>query len=370
LIPLLKKLFPPELVTIAAEPAKLEQIKAISNENCNNFMSGRVFIKSAYTDHIPLPVTHVFNESGAEPDTFSPIGAIIMSSFASVADPATRKVPTSSYPEQLHKTLKFETGFMSDLIGFLKNTTWEATQTSDFAGNNTEYSFRINVGLNGGINGGIVSGNDVTNSNISKTEFNGGYYFQGNPTKNKFIYKNVEKVGNAEILKQILRYMIIKEMGDMMQVYVKLVWFYLQNPQFAKDKFVMSTTDLVVMNTCQLFKMPCLYTNQGKDTSLLSEQEKTDFKNMLEEKMGNKGTQIYNNWKKNNKFANTLYYLPFEELNLILETRQIPTLNILECLASKGLNGKNIYWDIDMHFNGTGYNYVADCVVEKSWITP
>ncbi len=64
------------------------------------------------------------------------------------------------------------------------------------------------------------------------------------------------------------------------------------------------------------------------------------------------------------------YYLPFEELNLILETRQIPTLNILECLASKGLNGKNIYWDIDMHFNGTGYNYVADCVVEKSWITP
>ena len=25
------------------------------------------------------------------------------------------------------------------------------------------------------------------------------------------------------------------------------------------------------------------------------------------------GTQIYNNWKKNNKFANTLYYLPVVE---------------------------------------------------------
>jgi hypothetical protein len=79
----------------------------------------------------------------------------------------------------------------------------------------------------------------------------------------------------------------------------------------------MSTTDLVVMNTCQLFQMPCLYTNQGKDTSLLSEQEKTDFQNMLEDKMIKKGKnpgtgrEIYKNWKKNNKFANTLYYLHF-----------------------------------------------------------
>jgi len=349
LIPLLNELFPRQIVTIAAEPAKLEEIKAISNNICEKYISGRVFIKSAYTDHIPLQVTHVFNESGADPDTFSPGDATIMSSFASVADPATRKVPTDSYPEK-DKTLRFDANFMSGLVGFLAGTTWQAKQTSDFGENNTEYSFGINVGVNNGVTGGIVSGNNVTNNAtnnatnntiaISKTDFSNpktgkGYYFQGNPTKNKFIYNNVVKnqqnIENPEILREILRYMIIKEMGDMTQVYVMLVWFYLQNTEITKDKFVMSTTDLVVMNTCQLFQMPCLYTNQGKDTSLLTEQEKELFDDDFNMKMTEKtnGTQIYNNWKKNNKFANTLYYLPFEESSETLELKKRRRLETL-----------------------------------------
>ena len=273
-----------------------------------------------------MPVTHVFNESGADPDTFSPIGATIMSSFASVADPATRKVPTGSFPGE-NDTLHFDPTFMSGLVGFLEQTSWWAKQIGNFIpDNNTEYKFEINVG-----NDNIVHNNskniNATKINIDKTDFSDpitgkGYYFQGNPTKNKFINRNLENIlinRNLENIPEILRYMIIKEMGDMMQVYVMLVWFYSQNPQnsqnpqITKDKFLMSTTDLVVMNTCQLFKMPCLYTNQGKDTSLLTEKEKTDFKNMLEKKVDNKGTDIYKNWKKNNKFANTLYYLPFEE---------------------------------------------------------
>jgi len=315
LIPLLNQLFPPKFVTIAAEPARLEEIKAISNDKSNRFMSGRVFIKSAYTDHIPLPVTHVFNESGAEPDTFSPIGATIMSSFASVADPATRKVPTSSYPGENY-TLHFDPTFMSGLVGFLEQTTWWAMQIGVFRpDNNTQYKFEINVGANSDVTGGIVSNNDndndnvVTNNTIAKNKFSGGYYFQGNPTKNKFINKNP---GN---LSEILRYMIIKEMGDMMQVYVMLVWFYLQNTERNKNNFVMSTTDLVVMNTCQLFQMPCLYTNQGKDSSMLSEEDKIVFDRDFNDKMKKKenGNQIYKNWKKNNKFANTLYYLPVVE---------------------------------------------------------
>jgi hypothetical protein len=333
---ILNQIFDPRLVDIARGSTTLEEIKAISNNICKNFMSGRVFIKSAYTDHIPLPVQYVFNESGAEPDTFTPIGANIMSSFASVADPATRTAPTRCYPDYnpgYEQPLKFDASFMYDLVGFLSNTTWEATQTSEFDrnnSNNTKYSFSINVGSNVGSNGDIVRGVNVTNSNIAKTSFHGGgggYYFQGNPTKNKIINNSINK--NVTNIPEILRYMIIKEMGDMMQVYVMLVWFYLEiqnNPQMTKDKFVMSTTDLVVMNTCQLFKMPCLYTNQGKDTSLLSEQEKTDLKNMLEKKMDNKGTQIYNNWKKNNKFANTLYYLPFEESGELKKRRRLETL--------------------------------------------
>ena len=328
LIPLLNQLFPPKFVTIAAEPARLEEIKAISNDKSNRFMSGRVFIKSAYTDHIPLPVTHVFNESGAEPDTFSPIGATIMSSFASVADPATRKVPTSSYPGENY-TLHFDQTFMSGLVGFLEQTTWWAMQIGVFRpDNNTQYKFEINVGANSDVTGGIVSNNDndndnvVTNNTIAKNKFSGGYYFQGNPTKNKFINKNP---GN---LSEILRYMIIKEMGDMMQVYVMLVWYVIimENNKNNKNKFVMSTTDLVVMNTCQLFQMPCLYTNQGKDSSMLSGQEKIDFDDIFKKKMDSKGTEIYKNWKKNNKFANTLYYLPFEESSELKNRRRLNTI--------------------------------------------
>jgi hypothetical protein len=344
LLTILKRIFPENIVNFASPATKLEEIKAISNEICKNFMSGRVFIKSAYTDHIPLQVTHVFNESGAEPDTFSKNGTIIMSSFASVADPATRTVPMDSFPGK-GNILNFDSTFMSGLVGFLEQTTWYATQTSNFDNNNTQYKFKINVGVNNGVTGGIVRGDNVTNNAtnnatnntiaISKTDFSDpitgkGYYFQGNPTKNKFIYNNVVKnpqnIENPEILREILRYMIIKEMGDMMQVYVMLVWYVIimENNKNNKNKFVMSTTDLVVMNTCQLFQMPCLYTNQGKDTSLLTEQEKELFDDDFNRKMNEKtnGTQIYNNWKKNNKFANTLYYLPFEESSETLELKK------------------------------------------------
>ncbi len=319
IIDILKRIFPEDIVNFASENTRLEEIKAISNNICKDFISGRVFIKSAYTDHIPLSVDYVFNESGAEPDTFSRDNVTIMSSFASVADPATRTVPTSSFPGE-NKRLYFYENFMSGLVGFLPQTTWDATQTSVFNDNHTQYSFGINVGLNGG----TVNGNNVTNDTIAKNKFGGGYYFQGNPTKNKFINNNLRNIPG--ILPEILRYMIIKEMGDMMQVYVMLVWYVIimKNNKNNKNKFVMSTTDLVVMNTCQLFQMPCLYTNQGKDSSMLSGQEKIDFDNEFEKKMLEKanGPIKYKNWKKNNKFANTLYYLPFEESSETLELKK------------------------------------------------
>lgn len=325
---ILKQIFPDNLVDQASLP-KLEEIKAISNDNCKEYISGRVFIKSAYTDHIPIPVTHVFNESGAKPDTFIPSNANtrIMSSFASVADPATRTDPTESFPRQ-NVGLQFDESFM-ELVGFLKETRWYAVQTSEFDinnSNNTKYSFSINVGNDGG----IVSGNNVKNSDIAITPFSGdtGYYFQGNPTKNKFINNN--PISNRDKLAEILKYMIIKEMGDMMQVYVMLVWFYLEqkNEQMTKEKFVMSTTDLVVMNTCQLFQMPCLYTNQGKDNSMLTGEDKTKFELIYKEKIAAKanGRDEYNNWKKNNKFANTLYYLPITENGLDKLKRRLNTI--------------------------------------------
>jgi len=325
---ILKQIFRGDLVDNASLP-KLEEIKAVSNNNCINDISGRVFIKSAYTDHIPIPVQYVFNESGAKPDTFSPKDATIMSSFASVADPATRTDPTEGFPKQ-NVELRFLDSFMN-LVGFLPTTSWSATQTSDLNANENKYNFNINVGrCEKGTDGGIVSGNNVTNSNIAITPFSGdtGYYFQGNPTKNKFINSNPTLTGDK--LVEILRYMIIKEMGDMMQVYVMLVWFYLeQKNRMTKDKFVMSTTDLVVMNTCQLFQMPCLYTNQGKDNSMLTGEDKTNFENIFEKKILAKenGPEAYKNWKKNNKFANTLYYLPIaEESELLKKRRRLKTI--------------------------------------------
>jgi hypothetical protein len=324
---ILKQIFRGDLVDNASLQ-KLEEIKAVSYDNCRNDISGRVFIKSAYTYHIPIPVQYVFNESGAKPDTFSPEGARIMSSFASVADPATRTDPTHCFPKQ-NVELHFHDSFMK-LVGFLETTSWSATRTSEFVtnnSNNTEYTFSINVGNDGG----IVSRDGVTNSDIAITPFSGdtGYYFQGNPTKNKFINSNPTLTGDK--LVEILRYMIIKEMGDMMQVYVMLVWFYLKkrkNPQMTKDKFVMSTTDLVVMNTCQLFQMPCLYTNQGKDNSMLTGEDKTNLENIFAKKILAKenGSEAYKNWKKNNKFANTLYYLPIEESDLLKKRRRLKTI--------------------------------------------
>jgi hypothetical protein len=183
---ILKQIFRGDLVDNASLQ-KLEEIKAVSYDNCRNDISGRVFIKSAYTYHIPIPVQYVFNESGAKPDTFSPEGARIMSSFASVADPATRTDPTHCFPKQ-NVELHFHDSFMK-LVGFLETTSWSAMQTSDLNANENQYNFNINVGrCEKGTDGGIVSRDGVTNSDIAITPFSGdtGYYFQGNPTKNKF----------------------------------------------------------------------------------------------------------------------------------------------------------------------------------------
>ena len=317
---ILTQIFENQPLVEEATLPKLEEIKAISYHNCKEYISGRVFIKSAYTDHIPIPVQYVFNESGAKPDTFSPEGATIMSSFASVADPATRTNPTESFPG-LNFGLRFDRSFM-ELVGFLEGTMWGAMQIGKFDVNNTQYNFRNWVGR-----GVEVSGQSVTDSSIATTPFNGrtGYYFQGNPTKNKFINKYPDNV-----VPEILKYMIIKEMGDMMQVYVMLVWFCLeqQKNQMNKHNFVMSTTDLVVMNTCQLFQMPCLYTNQGKDNSMLTEQDKKNLEDIYKKKILAKanGIDVYKNWKKNNKFANTLYYLPITENGLDKLKRRLNTI--------------------------------------------
>ncbi len=64
------------------------------------------------------------------------------------------------------------------------------------------------------------------------------------------------------------------------------------------------------------------------------------------------------------------YYLPFDELEALLKSKHIKTLDVLECFKSKDLISNSVYWKIDMHFNSAGYNNVAECIVEQDWPTP
>lgn len=238
-------------------------------------------------------IKNVFYETGLDPEDFivdfknpSVKPFKLVGSFPSeIGDPGSRRPEKFGirFPE-LGTTLSFDPSFMN-YFGFGKDTTYKATLTkvTDKVGT-YDYSIDLGSSVNNVMNvfgaevNPRVESDLVIDRFISTTKLTGTFdtcgksfpllnkvsadeYFKGNNYKNSLI--NVLYAKNAiSNLPEIKRYLIAKEMGDVMQVLLMMVWQIVQQLPDKKN-YCMTSLDSIVFMLCILLEQPCMYTHNS-----------------------------------------------------------------------------------------------------------
>ena len=238
------------------------------------------FIKNVFFETGLAPKSYIKNFKNPSEKVFEMIG-----NFQNeIGDPFLRKTEdiTIRYPEEVNTRLIFNESFMN-YFGFL-NVTYESTLVG-VGKNGGIYNYTYNLG-----NGNSYNSNNITkvkNSGTSMNRFSssvlpkqvievcndsykiekvvtGDEYFKGNDYKNAVInafYKN----NSNNNLPEIKRYIIGKELGDVMQILLMMVWQITENIE--KKNYCMVSLDSIVFLLCNLLEQPCFYThnsNKGK----------------------------------------------------------------------------------------------------------
>jgi hypothetical protein len=227
------------------------------------------FIKNVFFETGLSPKSYIKNYKNPSEQVFNMIGCF----QNEVGDPFLRKTEdiTIRYPEQ-NISLTFDASFMG-YFGF-SNTTY----SSKLVGKNEKgglYNYEIDLGSSNkygsdGVNKIKESGTPIErynttiiNNNVSK-DVSGDEYFKGNDYKNDII--NILNVNQQANLPEIKRYIIGKELGDVMQVLLMMIWQIAENT-IDKKEYCMVTIDSIVFLLCIMLEQPCFYThnsNKGK----------------------------------------------------------------------------------------------------------
>jgi hypothetical protein len=227
------------------------------------------FIKNVFFETGLSPKSYIKNYKNPSEQVFNMIGCF----QNEVGDPFLRKTEdiTIRYPEQ-NISLTFDASFMG-YFGF-SNTTYSSTlvDKNDKGG---LYNYEIDLGSSNkygsdGVNKIKESGTPIErynttiiNNNVSK-DVSGDEYFKGNDYKNDII--NILNVNQQVNLPEIKRYIIGKELGDVMQVLLMMIWQIAENT-IDKKEYCMVTIDSIVFLLCIMLEQPCFYThnsNKGK----------------------------------------------------------------------------------------------------------
>ena len=326
-------------------------------------------------------IQNVFYETGLGPEDYivdlkNPNKKIfnMIGSFPSeIGDPGSRTVEKFDirFPSP-NTTLLFDSSFMN-YFGFGPNTIYEATLKND---NNKigTYEYSIDLGNNNVFSADEIKPKEkgpLIMDRFITTKFNGNEfekcgkmeplgkkvtadeYFKGNNYKNALINKLYREYPN-ENLPEIKRYLLAKEMGDVMQVLLMMVWQMVQQKS-TKKNYCMITLDSIVYMLCMLLEQPCIYThnsNKGLESKDKSYRIQYYFPAVIteEERMRTrfqqKYTEIYFNNLKIKNFLNRIFiekiiYIGNYEVNYndksnIINTYFInPLNNVFESISSQ-----------------------------------
>lgn len=287
-------------------------------------------------------IQNVFYETGLGPEDYivdlkNPSKKVfnMIGSFPSeIGDPGSRTVEKFDIRFPSPKTtLLFDKSFMN-YFGFGLNTTYKATLKND---NNKigTYEYSIDLGENNVFSADEINPKEkgpLIMDRFITTNFNGkefekcgkmeslemkvtvNEYFKGNNYKNALINKLYREYPN-ENLPEIKRYILAKEMGDVMQVLLMMVWQMVQQNS-TKKNYCMITLDSIVYMLCMLLEQPCIYThnsNKGLESKDKSYRIQYYFPAVIteEERMRTrfqqKYTEIYFNNLKIKNFLNRVF---------------------------------------------------------------
>jgi hypothetical protein len=229
-----------------------------------------------------------FPESGDSPSQYclkedKNLLKLIVSVFSSL-DPLSK---TGNCAFNIGRITIFES-FLKKL-GF--NTVQQISTQSIMSVNEHTKSSNVIVKFDGGEE--IRSKVDIKISSKGKND-QGHFkkYCEGNSKKNKWINNNPDNIN------EISKYLYMKELGDVGQVFYYLIYiiyllkFFLENSRITNIdiniiiiilKFIsMVTVDSVVYTMCRMFGLPCVYTGGNKTIEYYSVGE-MDYGNYLEE---------------------------------------------------------------------------------------
>jgi hypothetical protein len=205
----------------------------------------------------------IFKESGLDPGRFIKDPIFCVNFANEIIDPAGRSPRATGdiiFPEN-NTTLILDKSFLS-LFGFY-NCSVEATRKSD-----KKYNYKIEIDkieITGTENGNMTT----LNNSLKKNEEKINQWFEGNRVKNQIIntlIKTNNKQINNEIRKQRIKtFLNVKEMGDVLQVLIMLIW---KNYNNNNQMYSISTCDKVVCLLCMILNLNCILTYAEKKPNL------------------------------------------------------------------------------------------------------
>lgn len=263
--------------------------EGVFNQNKDKIQSYSWLKSSTLNENLSF-IKNVFFETGLGPKSYikdfkNPTTKVfdMIGNFQNeVGDPFSRKTEdiTIRYPEQVNTTISFDKSFMN-YFGFL-DVNYESklvgksneggiyNYTIDLGNSNTYSSSNITKMKNSGtpiqrfLSTTLPSQSVIVCSNEYKliNKVTGDEYFKGNDYKNAVINALNQKSNN---LPEIKRYIIGKELGDVMQILLMMVWQIAEKQN--KKNYCMVSLDSIVFLLCNILEQPCFYThnsNKGK----------------------------------------------------------------------------------------------------------
>ena len=224
-------------------PEDLDTIEKIILNSVSGYLHHTTWIK--VKKHSPLTEQKTFNkvlwESGLGPSCFIEQGYSTVKTFGSYIDPLEKQTAQEVWPPNGDKIV-ITPNFM-ELMGFGKSSL-EATTigTSNF-----NYKMVIKCGTDCSNNNGCTVEHTVRRDNTDPNS----KYFKGNRTKKDFLSTSGSGMGHEKI-----KYIVLKEWGDKMQVLIYLILLQYLGSQSA----IMTTCDKVVLVFCIILGIPCIYT--------------------------------------------------------------------------------------------------------------
>ena len=195
-------------------------------------------------------VNIVFNESGYGPDAVCKShNPTVIYTPASLLDSCLTKGNRFWPSQQDNINIVFDNVFMRRM-GFY-GTLWEKN------GDNINITYTAIPGENPDVI--IQQVTDDTTVDILQKDVTQpiNLYMQGNATKNAYLSANSNN-HHPNVLKECIKLIETKELGDFMQVLLYLAYIMIDRPTI--NNVSMITTDNVVFAACRKLRLPCLYT--------------------------------------------------------------------------------------------------------------